>query len=89
MEGRGNGRDHSPAGYSIWMAGGGVKGGQVIGATDPIGYVAVERPVSIHDFHATVLSALGLRSDWLIYDHHGREEVPTVFGGEPVREVFG
>lgn len=88
MEGRGKGRDHSPAGYSVWMAGGGVKGGQTIGQTDPLGYVAVERPVSIHDFHATILQSLGIDAGQLTYLHHGREEVPTVFGGEAVREVF-
>lgn len=89
MEGKGNGRDHSPAGYSVWFAGGGAKGGQIIGQTDPIGYVAVERPVSPHDFHATILHALGLRANNLSYNHHGRDEVPTVFGGEAVTEVFG
>jgi uncharacterized protein (DUF1501 family) len=89
MEGRANGRDHSPAGYSVWFAGGGVKGGQIIGRTDPIGYVTVERPVSPHDFHATILHALGLDANRLTYKHHGRDEVPTVFGGEAVTEVFG
>lgn len=89
MEGRGNGRDHSPAGYTMWLAGGGVKGGRIIGATDPLGYVAVERPVSPHDFHATILHALGLDANRLTYLHHGRQEVPTVFGGEAVKEVFG
>lgn len=88
MEGRGGGRDHSPAGYSVWMAGGGVKGGTVIGETDPIGYVVTERPVSPHDFHATVLHALGLRAESLTWNHHGRDEVPTVFGGAPVLEAF-
>jgi len=88
MEGRGNGRDHSPAGYTNWMAGGGARGGTIIGQTDPIGYVAVERPISIHDFHATVLHSLGLSSDQLTYNHHGRDEIPTVFGGSPVLEVF-
>lgn len=83
-----NGRGHSPAGYSVWFAGGGVKGGQIIGQTDPIGYVTVERPVSPHDFHATILHALGLDASHLSYRHHGRDEVPTVFGGEAVREVF-
>jgi len=89
MEGKGNGRDHSPAGYSVWFAGGGAKGGQIIGRTDPIGYVAVERPVSPHDFHATMLHALGLDANRLTYNHHGRDEVPTVFGGKAVSEVFG
>ncbi|MDF1658067.1 MAG: DUF1501 domain-containing protein [Verrucomicrobiales bacterium] len=89
MEGKANGRDHSPAGYSVWLAGGGVKGGQIIGQTDPIGYVTVDRPVSPHDFHATILHSLGLRADRLTYNHHGRDEVPTVFGGDAVTEVFG
>jgi hypothetical protein len=89
MEGRGSGRDHSPAGYSVWLAGGGVKGGQVIGETDPLGYVAVQRPVSPHDFHATILHALGLDANRLTYLHHGRHEVPTVFGGEAITEAFG
>lgn len=89
MEGKGGGRDHSPAGYTVWFAGGGVKGGQIIGQTDPIGYVAIERPVSPHDFHATILHALGLKADKLTWNHHGRDEVPTVFGGKPVLEVFG
>jgi len=89
MEGRGKGRDHSPAGYSVWLAGGGVRGGQVIGATDELGYVAVERPVTPHDFHATILHALGLDAARLQYLHHGRQEVPTVFGGTSIAEVFG
>lgn len=88
MEGRGNGRDHSPAGYTSWLAGGGVKGGQTIGATDPIGYVATERPVSVPDFHATLLHALGLDANRLSYRHHGREEKPIVFDGDTVKEVF-
>jgi hypothetical protein len=90
MEGKGAGRDHSPAGYTMWMAGGGVKGGQIIGKTDPIGYVAVERPVSVPDYHATILRALGIDSKRLTYDHHGLIETPTgVTGGEPVMEAFG
>ncbi len=88
MEGRGKGRDHSPAGYTVWMAGGGVQGGRLIGQTDPLGYVATERPVSPHDFHATILHALGFDANRLTYLHHGREEVPTVFGGSAVKEVF-
>lgn len=89
MEGRANGRDHSPAAYSVWMAGGGVKGGQIIGETDPIGYTVVDRPVSPQDLHATILAATGLDSGKLIYDHHGLKETPLgVTGGAPVMEVF-
>lgn len=83
------GRDHSPAGYTVWMAGGGVKGGQVIGSTDDLGFVPVERPLSPADLHATILEALGLDQYKVIYSHNNRDEIPTVFGGEVVREVFG
>jgi hypothetical protein len=82
------GRDHSPAGYTVWMAGGGVKGGQVIGSTDELGFVPVERPLSPADLHATILHALGLDQHRVIYSHNNRDEIPTVFGGEVVSEVF-
>jgi hypothetical protein len=82
------GRDHSPSGYSMWLAGGGVRGGQVIGATDPVGYAAVERPVSPHDLHATILHALGLDQHRLYYERNNRRELVTVNGGEVVHEVF-
>lgn len=89
MEGRGAGRDHSPAGYTMWLAGGGVKGGQIIGATDPIGYVAIERPVSVPDYHATILHALGVDSTKLAFDRHGLTETPSgITGGRPVIEAF-
>ena len=88
MEGRGRGRDHNPSGYCVWLAGGGVRGGQTIGETDPIGYVPIERPVGINDFHATLLHAVGLEQHQLAYPHNGREELPTVLGGEVVEEVF-
>ena len=82
------GRDHSPAGYTVWLAGGGVKGGQIIGATDELGFVPVERALSPADLHATILEALGLDQHKVIYSHNNRDEIPTVFGGEVVREVF-
>jgi hypothetical protein len=83
------GRDHSPSGYTMWLAGGGVRGGQVIGATDPVGYAAVERPVHPNDLHATILHALGVEQHALYYEHHNRREVVTVNGGEVIAEVFG
>ena len=90
MEGRANGRDHSPAGYTTWLAGGGVKGGQIIGQTDPIGYVAVEQPVSPYEFHATILRSMGLDANRLTYLHHGLAEKPNgVSGALPVAQVFG
>lgn len=83
------GRDHSPAGYSMWLAGGGVKGGQIIGATDELGFVPVERPLGPADLHATLLHALGLDQHRVIFGHNNRDEIPTNLGGEVVREVFG
>jgi hypothetical protein len=84
-----SGRDHSPSGYSVWLAGGGVRGGQVIGATDPVGYAAVERPVHPNDLNATILHALGLDQRRLVYRHHNREEIPTVLGGAIIEGVLG
>lgn len=82
------GRDHSPSGYTMWLAGGGVKGGQIIGATDELGYVPVERPLSPADMHATLLHSLGIDQHRLSFNHNNRDEIPTVFGGEVIEEVF-
>ncbi len=82
------GRDHSPSGYSMWLAGGGVKGGQAVGATDPVGYAAVDRPIHPNDLHATILSALGIDQYQLYFKHNNRKELVTVNGGEVVEEVF-
>jgi hypothetical protein len=68
------GRDHGPAGFSIWMAGGGVKGGLVHGATDDLGHKAVEQRVSVHDFHATMLHLLGLNYRDLVFERQGLKE---------------
>lgn len=73
----------------MWLAGGGVRGGQVVGATDPVGYAAIERPVHPHDLHATILQALGLDQHRLYYERNNRRELVTVNGGEVVGEVFG
>lgn len=85
----GIGRDHNPHGFTMWLAGGGVKGGQVIGATDEYGYKAEEEPYSIHDLHATILHALGMDHRRLTYYYGGREQRLTNFGGDPVLKVFG
>ena len=85
---KGDGRDHNPWGFTMWMAGGGVKGGQTIGATDEIGLRAVERRAHVHDIHATILHLLGLDHVELTYFHNGRYERPTVNDGEVVKEVF-
>jgi Protein of unknown function (DUF1501) len=78
------GRNHSPSGYSMWLAGGGVKGGVIIGATDDVGYAAIERPIHPNDLHATMLYALGVSQHRLTYRHNNRNELATVNGGEVV-----
>lgn len=74
MKQGGDGRNHNPYGFNIWMAGGGVNGGASIGATDEIGLRASDKPQPIKNLHATILSALGLSPDDLFFDHHGRQE---------------
>jgi uncharacterized protein (DUF1501 family) len=76
------GRDHNPYGFTIWMAGGGVKGGKVIGATDELGLRAVEDKVHLHDLHATILALLGLDHTRLTYPYLGREFRLTDVGGD-------
>ncbi len=83
-----DGRDHNPWGFTMWMAGGGAKPGQYVGATDEIGLRAVERPVHVHDIHATMLWMLGLDHMQTTFLHNGRAERPTVLAGEVVKEVF-
>ncbi len=68
-----DGRDHNHKGFSLWMAGGGVKGGMNYGATDEIGYKAVVDPMHIHDWHATILHLLGLDHKRLTYNYGGRD----------------
>jgi len=80
MQGNG-GRNHNAAGFTIWLAGGGVQAGARIGATDDFGYLAVERPTPFRDLHATILAALGLHNDDLSYHTHGREERLTGVAG--------
>ena len=84
----GNGRDHNPHGFTMWFAGGGVRGGQAIGETDEFGLRAVDRPYSMRDFHATILHALGLDQNRLWYLHNGRHEKLTDFGGTVIESVF-
>ena len=77
-----DGRDHNPYGFTIWLAGGGVKGGMVFGATDEFGYHAVENRVHIHDLHATLLHLLGIDHEKLTYPYDGREfRLTDVHGG--------
>ena len=82
------GRDHNPWGFTMWMAGGGVKGGQTIGSTDEIGFRATEKPYHVHDIHATVLHLLGLDHIKLTFLHNGRPERATVNDGKLIIEAL-
>ncbi|NBO91899.1 MAG: DUF1501 domain-containing protein [Planctomycetia bacterium] len=85
----GKGRDHNPYGFTMWLAGGGVKGGQAIGATDEFGLKAIEDRISVNDFHATLLHLLGLDHEKLTYPHAGRDERLTDVSGRVVEGVKG
>ena len=85
---RSKGRDHHNTGFSMWVAGGGFKGGVVHGATDDIGLKAVEKPVHFRDLHATLLHQMGLNQDALNYMHLGRKERLTELRGEIVKEII-
>ena len=83
------GRDHGPNGFSVWMAGGGVKGGTTFGSTDDIGFKAAENRVSVHDFHATILNQMGVRHRDLVYERHGlKERLTDQFPARVVTEIL-
>jgi hypothetical protein len=84
----GDGRDHNPQGFSIWLAGGGVRGGTVYGATDDYGYRAVENVVTIHDLHATILHLMGLDHERLTFRHGGRDYRLTDVHGQIVKPIL-
>lgn len=84
----GTGRDHNSKGYTIWMAGGGVKGGTAYGATDELGYAAVENPVHIHDWHATMLHLMGLDHKKLTFNYAGRNFRLTDVYGNVVKDII-
>ncbi|MEO8426308.1 MAG: DUF1501 domain-containing protein [Verrucomicrobiota bacterium] len=85
---QGDGRDHHIKGFSLWMAGAGIKGGTSYGATDELGYNAVENPVHVHDFHATILHLLGIEHEKLTYRYQGRDFRLTDVSGEVVKAVL-
>jgi hypothetical protein len=87
-QGTTDGRDHNPEGFTMWMAGGGVKGGIQHGATDEYGYYAVEKPMHIHDVHATLLHAMGLDHKQLTYRYAGRDFRLTDIAGNVHHEIF-
>jgi hypothetical protein len=82
-----DGRDHNPYGFTIWLAGGGVKGGTILGTTDEFGYKAEENKKSINDLHATILHLLGLDHEKLTYPHLGRQMRLTDVSGNVIREI--
>lgn len=86
--GKVNGRDHNHHGFTMWLAGGGVKGGYVHGATDEFGFKATEKPVHVHDLHATLLHLLGFDHEKLTYSHAGREYRLTDVHGSVVKELL-
>ncbi len=84
----GTGRDRNPGGFTIWLAGGGVKGGFHYGSTDPFGYKAVENKVHVNDLHATLLHLLGINHEQLTYRHNGRNFRLTDVGGSVISDIL-
>src|SRR6185369_3728177 len=85
---QGDGRDHHIKGYSIWLAGAGVKPGMTYGGTDELGYNAVDNPVHIHDLHATMLRLLGIDHEKLTYRTQGRDFRLTDVSGEIIKPIL-
>jgi hypothetical protein len=83
-----NGRDHNPYGFTMWLAGGGVKGGQALGATDAVGLRAEQNPAHVHDVQATILHLLGLNHERLTFLHNGRNHRLTDVDGEVIEGVL-
>jgi hypothetical protein len=83
-----NGRDHNPFGFTMWLAGGGVKGGTIYGATDDFGFKAVEKPVHVHDLHATILYLMGIDHTKLTYRYSGRDFRLTDVSGNVIHDII-
>jgi uncharacterized protein (DUF1501 family) len=83
-----DGRDHNPWGFTVWMAGGGIRGGIAYGATDPFGFKAMEDKVHVHDLHATILHLMGFDHEKLTYHHAGRDYRLTDVSGRVVHEII-
>ena len=84
----GNGRDHNHHGFSMWLAGGGVKGGIAYGSTDEFGFAAIENKVHVHDLHATILHLMGLDHEKLTYRYSGRDFRLTDVHGTVVKDIM-
>ena len=86
---KGTGRDHNAYGFTMWLAGGGVKGGVSVGTTDELGSAAVEKPFHVKRLHATILHQLGLDPDRLTYFYGGLDQkLVGVEGAEPIRQIM-
>jgi uncharacterized protein (DUF1501 family) len=83
-----DGRDHNPFGFTVWLAGGGIRGGTLYGATDEYGYKAIENKLEIHDLHATILHLLGLDHTRLTYRFSGRDMRLTDVHGRVVQDIL-
>lgn len=83
-----DGRDHNPQGFSIWMAGGGIKGGTIYGATDEYGYRAIQNKMTVHDMHANMLHLMGINHEKLTYRYGGRDVRLTDVHGEIIPEIL-
>jgi hypothetical protein len=83
-----SGRDHNPFGFSVWLAGAGVKGGITYGATDDFGFKAIDKPVHVHDLHATILHLLGIDHTKLTYNYSGRDFRLTDVSGNVIHDVL-
>jgi uncharacterized protein (DUF1501 family) len=81
------GRDHHNLGFSMWMAGGGIKGGQVVGATDDIGLKAIQDPYHLRDVHTTLMNQLGLDQNAVSFLHQGRRERLTEVLGKVITQI--
>ena len=85
---QGNGRDHHIAGFSVWLAGGGVKGGTAYGETDEFGFKAVKDRTHVHDLHATILHLMGLDHERLTYRYSGRDFRLTDVSGTVIKDIL-
>jgi hypothetical protein len=83
-----DGREHHPFGFTMWLAGGGIKGGQAYGATDEFGWHSVENKVHVHDLHATILHLMGIQHEKLTYRYSGRDYRLTDVAGEVVKGIL-
>jgi len=82
------GRDHNHYGFSVWMAGGGIRGGTIYGSTDEFGFKALENPTSVHDLHATILHLMGLDHERLVFRYAGRDFRLTDVHGRVVKDIL-